>query len=555
MLEGFNSERDVLQERIKQFNAQSTAISKLVQSASKIVSESRLSQCPVCQHQYEKFEELQALIVSSNALDSIQKEFEISDCKISSEINVVESEMGEMRSEYRRLIYSLRDSSLQGLKKIESSIESLTSAIADFEESLNSVDLSLESLYRSTEYKSQKDFYKVSCLKLEGLKLDYDSTSKRIEELKSQVSELDLTHRNLRNNISSASEKLVEVESYGDRYKAIYDLFNQLGEANNYSKDDLTERLNSYIDEFQKKIDTTLLDFQEINIQLDGIEKNLSLEGYISSDYHKKQFEELSLEYDENRSYFDKHLNLYRLFNLDAPSDLLTFSKVVDSGLLKIKEVNDNILAFRNCLKDCELLRALADNALQYSVRINLETEFEQIDKSIVAFEELQHPLISDLHVVNSFIQKSANDFFKTDLINQIYSAIDPHPDFSEISFSCKLTGTDKGILNIFAIDPRGNGRVSPNLCFSAAQINVLSLSIFLARALTTVDNQGSSVDCIFIDDPIQSMDSINVLSLIDLLRNLVVRFGKQIIISTHDENFHELLKKKFLPICLIQSF
>lgn len=58
-------------------------------------------------------------------------------------------------------------------------------------------------------------------------------------------------------------------------------------------------------------------------------------------------------------------------------------------------------------------------------------------------------------------------------------------------------------------------------------------------------DTEGNPVDCIFIDDPIQSMDSINILSTIDLLRSIVVNMGKQIILATHDENFQNLLQKK----------
>jgi len=85
---------------------------------------------------------------------------------------------------------------------------------------------------------------------------------------------------------------------------------------------------------------------------------------------------------------------------------------------------------------------------------------------------------------------------------------------------------------------------IAPSLFFSAAQLNVLSLSIFLARALH-VKYKGTPVQAILIDDPIHSMDSINILSTIDLLRNISVRFDRQIILSTHDENFHELLKMK----------
>jgi exonuclease SbcC len=43
-------------------------------------------------------------------------------------------------------------------------------------------------------------------------------------------------------------------------------------------------------------------------------------------------------------------------------------------------------------------------------------------------------------------------------------------------------------------------------------------------------------------------MDSINVLSTIDLLRGIVATGEKQIVLSTHDENFHNLLQKKMPP-------
>ena len=46
-------------------------------------------------------------------------------------------------------------------------------------------------------------------------------------------------------------------------------------------------------------------------------------------------------------------------------------------------------------------------------------------------------------------------------------------------------------------------------------------------------------------DDPIQYLDSINVLSFIDLLRTIITKEKRQIVISTHDKNFYQLLQKK----------
>lgn len=135
------------------------------------------------------------------------------------------------------------------------------------------------------------------------------------------------------------------------------------------------------------------------------------------------------------------------------------------------------------------------------------------------------------------------SSFFFTDLINSIYRKIDPHPDFKEVRFACDFPDGERPRLHVLVSDEAGNC-IAPNLYFSAAQINILSLSIFLARALH-VKAHGKPVGCIFIDDPIHSMDSINVLATIDLLRTISRKFNRQIILSTHDRSFFELLKKK----------
>ena len=51
----------------------------------------------------------------------------------------------------------------------------------------------------------------------------------------------------------------------------------------------------------------------------------------------------------------------------------------------------------------------------------------------------------------------------------------------------------------------------------------------------------------LYLDDPIQSMDDINILSFIDLLRCFIDSedFKNDIILSTHDSNFAKLLMIK----------
>lgn len=56
-------------------------------------------------------------------------------------------------------------------------------------------------------------------------------------------------------------------------------------------------------------------------------------------------------------------------------------------------------------------------------------------------------------------------------------------------------------------------------------------------------------------DDPIQSMDEVNILAFIDLLRLFIEKYNKQIIISTHNYTFYNMMLKKlrFQNIAVIE--
>lgn len=158
---------------------------------------------------------------------------------------------------------------------------------------------------------------------------------------------------------------------------------------------------------------------------------------------------------------------------------------------------------------------------------------------------EKQVSLLNDAIKFRSIINENSKiletDLLKTliennKLINWIYSKINPHPYFREVSL--KIMKEETGILSA------EDNNVYLDHIFSEAQMNVLSLSIFLGLILS-VNNYDFKQ--IFLDDPVQSLDDINVVSFIDLLRALIrsEHVDKNYIISTHDHNFSKLLKIK----------
>jgi len=201
--------------------------------------------------------------------------------------------------------------------------------------------------------------------------------------------------------------------------------------------------------------------------------------------------------------------------------------KQADDKLNQFNLLVEQLKAFTPYLTGLEVKKALFDIE-------QLLTQYKQVDER----------LREDRALVLTKLEEKLDAFFFTDLINSIYRKIDPHPSFKEVEFRADFDSPERPGLHIFLKDHEGNC-ISPILYFSTAQMNILSLSVFLANALHATDDKGTPLDVILIDDPIQSMDSINILSTIDLLKSISIRFDKQIIISTHDENFFGLLQRK----------
>lgn len=201
---------------------------------------------------------------------------------------------------------------------------------------------------------------------------------------------------------------------------------------------------------------------------------------------------------------------------------------------------NQKLIKLLNSIK---LLLELMASFKPYIKRISLQEELTAVERQMKQRYRAHEALAEERGAIVGNLKTLINNFFYEDLINSIYRKIDPHPGFKKVEFKADFD-SDKPGLNIVVSDGTG-ALISPILYFSAAQTNILSLSVFLASALHAKDNEGNPIDVILIDDPIQSMDSINILSTIDLLRSICLQFNKQVIISTHDENFFGLLQRK----------
>lgn len=129
-----------------------------------------------------------------------------------------------------------------------------------------------------------------------------------------------------------------------------------------------------------------------------------------------------------------------------------------------------------------------------------------------------------------------------TGLINAIFTRLDIHPTFREFGFHTERYH-EVGHLRPWVYDRRREKEGNALHVLSAAQLNSLAICLFLALNL----ERDSELRTAILDDPVQSLDDVNLLSLADLLRT--VRGRRQVIVSTHDEVLAELLIRKLRPL------
>ena len=189
----------------------------------------------------------------------------------------------------------------------------------------------------------------------------------------------------------------------------------------------------------------------------------------------------------------------------------------------------------------------------QLARRAELEQELLHIDQELsIANSEIEGRL-KTRETVSSLIDSlraASSDLVAEELnrleplVQRVYSTADPNPEFRVVRLNSHMHRGHGRVLAEIE-DPNNNlRRDSPSSYLSSSQMNVLAVSVFLALnlGLSTLP-----LDVAILDDPLQSLDDLNLIGLIDLLRR--IRERRQLMISTHDIRFSSLLERKLRPV------
>lgn len=129
-------------------------------------------------------------------------------------------------------------------------------------------------------------------------------------------------------------------------------------------------------------------------------------------------------------------------------------------------------------------------------------------------------------------------------LVERIYARMDPHPAFTKIRLGTSYP-RGRGRVQALVADPTsGLQDKDPYTLFSSSQLNALAVSIFLGLNLGAAE---APLALAMLDDPLQSLDDVNLLGLVDTLRR--TKALRQLILSTHDRRLANLLERKLRPV------
>lgn len=124
----------------------------------------------------------------------------------------------------------------------------------------------------------------------------------------------------------------------------------------------------------------------------------------------------------------------------------------------------------------------------------------------------------------------------------EVFDRLMPSPAFTELRARQDVMRNRNQIIPAVC-DPERGIEANPQIVFSEGQLNVVALSYFLGVALNARD---ASLPFLVLDDPLQSFDVIAILGFSDLCRRL--RSQRQLIVTTHDRRFADVLTRKLSP-------
>ena len=220
---------------------------------------------------------------------------------------------------------------------------------------------------------------------------------------------------------------------------------------------------------------------------------------------------------------------------------LLTALRTADEHLDSIREFSSLMVSCRaySRLLDAREAQAVAAKALDDATtrQRDLERELHRLQGLVDQCDEF----LGHLREVTASIEERRLGHYQP-WVRLFYERLSTHPYLGPLNL---VVDHDEQEFRIQFDPPQGEvGPIAARDYLSMAQVNVVALSIFLASALL----QGwSSLRTVILDDPVQHMDDMNALALLDLLHSFA-SLNRQVIVTTAHMDLYKLMLVRSAP-------
>lgn len=513
-------------------------IDTLVANARTILSKIEGGVCPLCGYDYHSQEALlesistNKIVKQSLQLDIQEREQLVSAKKeLNSKKEQLFTDLIATVDEHLQKTDTQFEDSKSNYDKIVKSISELTANVENIQNHLNESYKDLADMPEDKMRQVLED-RKKQCIDSINEKRD------RLDSVEKERSEKDMHLSEINKNLETTYKEISTIKS-GEFY------IEYVSKSENAR---VTNETLSLWDDLLKKEDANRsklnLQIQNSNQELNALkERNVSVEqNEVLQKLHDEkttQVHQIEKQRAQIIAYLETECHLKDINTQTCDQDIIfVFEQSLKQQKTLKEEQEKQQMALGGYISVLHLIEKKLGNK-------HIEVELSGLRKQEEEKKHLRNACKEEIEGIQHHLEKFVESYFELDLINRLYNAIDPHPDYKEIQFKCDFKPKNPRLKVLVNSRDDGKESIVPNLYFSTAQINILSFCIFLAKALFATDNEGKNMDCIFIDDPIQALDDINILSIIDLLRNVAFSMDKQIVLTTHDRNFFELLQKK----------
>lgn len=537
-LKKWNEDLTKLKQSIKEKNDFNSDLQKLIVNSRNLLSELKGGVCPLCGHDYVLQEMLLKNISENTAVANaiehdVQRKEEL--------IESIEEQEKALSECYASLIEKVDIHITEVFKQIEEAksqhifiTTKLQELTTRFMEIVEIITIQYSKFIQMTEVEVRKNFD----LKVEIENKKLSELDKQRQPLNDELVKINKEINQLSNNIEEIHLRITKFET-----NPLFIEYRSYVGTNNVTEQDQVEWKQQQ-QQMNNKIYGCRNELAELTVQISILQREgikLEEEAIVAEKLTK-----VNGELEIMNSRFTTTLAYLKNDCLIDVEDTDVNLNVLKASFHEKVSNNDAVLkAKKECEKDLLNYLYLLELGLKYNENEKHRKELEKLKADKTHYSDNKKALINEKERLEKYLGDYVKRYFQLDLINRLYNIIDPHPEYKEIRFECDFKNKAPKLNILMNSVSNGKRSIVPNLYFSTAQINILSFCIFLAKALFAKTDTGEDMDCIFIDDPIQALDDINILSMIDLLRNVAFSLNKQIVLTTHDRNFFELLKKK----------